>query len=212
MRRSVFNALTAVAVVSAAFGGGTPAVAKPQDTGTPTPSPLPACADYLSLFSTPASACQGFFDKNVLNNTDNKDNNVLIQEQAVEALLGSDIQNFDFNNYLKLESLTGNTIDFNVDLFGDVIVAMHFGGANGQENNVGNATGFFLFHFDQSTPFFTTDIPGLSNAVLYVNGTPPPPPAVPEPATWAMMLLGFGAAGTALRRSRRRDGKLFQIA
>lgn len=27
--------------------------------------------------------------------------------------------------------------------------------------------------------------------------------AVPEPGTWAMMLLGFGAAGVALRRSRR---------
>jgi PEP-CTERM motif len=27
--------------------------------------------------------------------------------------------------------------------------------------------------------------------------------AVPEPATWAMMLLGFGAAGFALRRRRR---------
>ena len=29
--------------------------------------------------------------------------------------------------------------------------------------------------------------------------------AVPEPATWAMMLLGFGAAGFATRRSRRRS-------
>ncbi len=28
--------------------------------------------------------------------------------------------------------------------------------------------------------------------------------AVPEPATWAMMLLGLGACGVALRRSRRR--------
>jgi len=28
--------------------------------------------------------------------------------------------------------------------------------------------------------------------------------AVPEPATWAMLLLGFGIAGSALRRSRRR--------
>jgi hypothetical protein len=32
--------------------------------------------------------------------------------------------------------------------------------------------------------------------------------AVPEPGTWAMMLLGFGAAGVAMRRSRRRKGTL----
>lgn len=34
---------------------------------------------------------------------------------------------------------------------------------------------------------------------------PPPPPVavVPEPATWAFMILGFGLIGFALRRSRR---------
>jgi hypothetical protein len=26
---------------------------------------------------------------------------------------------------------------------------------------------------------------------------------VPEPATWAMMILGFGAAGSAIRSRRR---------
>ena len=31
-----------------------------------------------------------------------------------------------------------------------------------------------------------------------------PPPAIPEPATWAMMLLGFGAVGAAMRRNRAR--------
>lgn len=42
----------------------------------------------------------------------------------------------------------------------------------------------------------------------YVPPTPPTPPvtgdarAVPEPATWALMILGFGAAGGALRRRR----------
>ena len=36
---------------------------------------------------------------------------------------------------------------------------------------------------------------------------------VPEPATWAMMLLGFGGIGMALRRSRRRGKQaLMQIA
>lgn len=31
----------------------------------------------------------------------------------------------------------------------------------------------------------------------------PPTGGVPEPGTWALMILGFGAAGSALRRSRR---------
>ena len=35
---------------------------------------------------------------------------------------------------------------------------------------------------------------------------------LPEPGTWAMMLLGFGAAGIAMRRSRRRKALLAQIA
>ena len=28
--------------------------------------------------------------------------------------------------------------------------------------------------------------------------------AVPEPATWAMMIVGFGAIGSSLRRANRR--------
>ena len=32
--------------------------------------------------------------------------------------------------------------------------------------------------------------------------------AVPEPATWAMMILGFGAAGAAMRNNRRRQAAL----
>lgn len=38
---------------------------------------------------------------------------------------------------------------------------------------------------------------GIQNVVL-----PPPPGAVPEPATWGMMILGFAMAGTAMRRRR----------
>ena len=35
---------------------------------------------------------------------------------------------------------------------------------------------------------------------------------VPEPATWGMMLLGFGAVGYAMRRRRRRHPSLMQVA
>ena len=198
MRRSTFKALTALAIGAAALGAATPAFAvKP---------PPPACGGFMGNFSTPASACQGFFDKNLLN-----DANEGAQETAVEALLGSDIVDFDFNDYTKLDSLTGDTIDFGEQLFGDVIIGIHFGAANGDPIHVGGngATGFFLFHFDHPVDFITTSIGGLSGAVLYANQTPPPP-QVPEPATWAMMLLGFGATGFAMRR--RRQNTLPQIA
>lgn len=35
---------------------------------------------------------------------------------------------------------------------------------------------------------------------------------VPEPATWAMMLIGFGGNGMAMRRKQRRNGSLKQVA
>jgi len=36
--------------------------------------------------------------------------------------------------------------------------------------------------------------------------------SVPEPATWAMMLLGFGGIGMAMRRGRRSNARLAQLA
>jgi hypothetical protein len=55
---------------------------------------------------------------------------------------------------------------------------------------------------NQYSVYFTTDVvdsggdTGNVGAVM-VNG------AVPEPSTWALMILGFGAAGGAMRRERK---------
>lgn len=46
---------------------------------------------------------------------------------------------------------------------------------------------------------------GVSHIAFF--GTPA---AVPEPGTWAMMLLGFGAIGFSMRGNRRRQGLLAQ--
>jgi hypothetical protein len=51
-------------------------------------------------------------------------------------------------------------------------------------------------------------IDGFKISSIVVNT----PPALPEPGTWAMMLLGFGAVGFALRKSRKNDLGLAQIA
>ena len=97
-------------------------------------------------------------------------------------------------------------IDFGVTLFGLQIIGAHFGNVAGA---AGNVSVFWLIDFGAGGGTLTLDdTQGWSNAVLYT----PPGNSVPEPATWAMMLLGFGVAGTALRRGRRRRGELLQLA
>lgn len=48
------------------------------------------------------------------------------------------------------------------------------------------------------------DVPGLVPPIV----TDTPPGAVPEPSTWAMMILGFGAISGAMRRSRGNGRRL----
>lgn len=50
-------------------------------------------------------------------------------------------------------------------------------------------------NFNGRTSNWAFDVLGVDQAVQ-VNG------AVPEPATWALMLIGFGATGVALRRKK----------
>ncbi len=50
--------------------------------------------------------------------------------------------------------------------------------------------------------------PGFSHVDFFDTGTS----TAPEPATWAMMILGFGAAGVAFRRRRRTALRLPQAA
>ena len=158
-----------------------------------------ACAGSLDNFSPEAIDCNGFFDGNVLND---ESGNVMIQETAVEDLLGVNFDPFNFTDFVKVDPLNGaTTLNFGTALTGNVVIGLHFGEGNGQfpENAVGNSTGFFLFNFVNPTTSITFNIPASSAAVIYAD---PSTPAVPEPATWAMMLLGFGAAGYAMRRRK----------
>jgi hypothetical protein len=59
-----------------------------------------------------------------------------------------------------------------------------------------NPDGFTSGTFDLSLYF---NNPGISHIDLFDGGDP----SVPEPATWAMLLLGFGGVGLAMRRRRK---------
>jgi hypothetical protein len=64
-------------------------------------------------------------------------------------------------------------------------------------------------HYAADAPPGSIDILKQVRIDVGVGGTPG---AVPEPGTWALMLLGFGAAGVAMRRSRRKSGLISQLA
>ena len=157
-----------------------------------------ACAGSLDNFSPEAIDCNGFYDGNVLSGNAG---DVMIQEAAVEDLLNVDFNPFNFTDFVKIDPLSGaTTLTFDTALTGNVVIGLHFGGGTG-ENAVGNSTGFFLFNFLTPTSSITFNIPASSAAVIYAENNNSQP--VPEPATWAMMLMGFGAAGYAMRRRRR---------
>lgn len=82
----------------------------------------------------------------------------------------------------------------------------------------GTGTVFFLVgggrvdFFNQSSNGLyrvNTFSPGSSN---FVNASSSAVAAVPEPATWAMMLLGFGGIGFAMRRGRKQNARVLQVA
>jgi hypothetical protein len=100
-----------------------------------------------------------------------------------------------------LAGLGGSSIiDFGQVLNGIVYIGIHFGGsAPGDE---GNNTGFYKIDASdlETIQINPTYAIGSSNAVL-LSSTPTV--AVPEPATWALMLLGFAAIGFAMRRNTK---------
>ena len=163
-----------------------------------------------SLTNPNSIACAGYFSGNLINGSDQDRAN---QAAALASLGygnlfdGSQAAWDALDPAWKVDAGPGVTpIDFGATLFGINVIGAHFGNVAGP---AGNVSVFWVIDFGSGGGTLALDNPqGWSNAVLYT----PPGNAVPEPATWALMLFGFGAAGTALRRSRRGDGRQLELA
>lgn len=159
-------------------------------------APLALCA--VTDITPNAEACAGWFAGNLNSNSP-------ADVAATTAALLSLGLVYDGTWEEKLDGLNGShTVDFATLLTGIVYVGFHHG--NGQ-GGPGNGTAFYRLDAGAGLDQFTLFYNASSNAVLFANGVPR---GVPEPATWAMMLLGFGAVGGAMRRRRR--GTALQIA
>jgi len=94
---------------------------------------------------------------------------------------------------------------------GNILASLNLA-AQGFDNCTGDPTGSFCNWTPIGVNFagtaFSINFGGTANQTGYDNITfgsaTPGGGAVPEPGTWAMMLLGFGGVGIALRRRRAR--------
>ncbi len=178
--------LKLIAGIALSVGMGSPGVAAIAVLG---PAATATSCSAISFTGISEQACAGGYDKNLLKGT--------VQDPGLAALKALGYTG-DGSFKEKLESLSGNTIDFSTVLTGITFIGIHYGGAG---DDGSTATSFFRFDASTGVDKFTFNREGLSNAVLFQTG------AVPEPATWAMMLLGFGGMGVAMRRARRRSTK-----
>lgn len=165
------------------------------------------CVGYATTIINGWTACAGFYDQNVFGNDAVK---IASQQEAVSFLGGS--YDGNFNALFGFPNLGDNsdgarTINFGQTFFGKTIIGAHFGNIGQPQDAYQNVSVFYLFDFGPAGANSITFVEsrGLSNLYVF-NGN-----GVPEPSTWAMLILGFGAVGGALRATRKRRPALNYI-
>jgi hypothetical protein len=179
-------------------------VAAALTAATPASAALTLVSGGTCNVTTPnpdAVRCAGAFEGN-LNNT----NRIGDLNEAVDLLMGGDYANFTWSAVEGTKDFfeaSGQSLMFDAVLYGAQIFSLHFGDAG---SGLGNYTVLYLFDFGTTgASSINVGANGFSNSVIV-------PPPVPEPGTWAMMLLGFGGIGMAMRRRRRPSTVLRQLA
>lgn len=190
----------ALLAASAAALAVTPAA--PALAAAPT-----TCVGYATTIINGWTACAGFYDQNVLGGDAAK---IALQQEAVGFLGGS--YDGDFNALFGFPNLGDDsdgarTINFGQTFFGKTIIGAHFGNIGLPQDAYQNVSVFYLFDFGPAGANSITFVQsrGLSNLYVF-NGN-----GVPEPSTWAMLILGFGALGGVLRSARKRRPALNYI-
>lgn len=168
----------------------------------PKTFPLGAHACSLSdLAGITATACTGWYEGNM-----NDTAALTADTTALNLLPGGGGFTALNTAWLDKIDVSGNPISFSQTMYGDTIVSFHNGAAKGQPNSIGyDGTAFYEFNAGLAgLTSLNLNVPGWSNAALWLTGSAPPPvTGVPEPAIWAMLLVGFGGLGVALRGHRK---------
>jgi hypothetical protein len=176
-----------------------------------------ALASAAQASTVVKTACKGvtdsagcLFEGNINGNANDGKNSFLAAEEAYNELFSANItlqfitstDDADFSNFGSVTGLPGSSGTWSLANFDVQYVAVKAG------------NGFVLY--DAAVLGSNWSTIGLSDDNKLKNvshiaffGTQAAPPAVPEPATWAMFLMGFGAVGYSLR-SRRTNYRFAQ--
>jgi len=216
-----------IALAGAAIAAASPAYADPP--GGVAGGIVDPCS---AVFVQGAVACQGYYGGNLFNDAAGAATPADIQT-AIALLLNGTASTadslptnntgaynppyaIDYSHVLNvITSSSGNIAGqpFNYvfsgpSFSGYTIFGAHFGNTPdaGDQTNI---SAFWLVNVgaNPTNTITVTNGTGVSNAAIYGHA-----PAVPEPATWAMMLVGFGGIGMAMRRGRKAHGRLMQLA
>ena len=229
--------ILALAAVAASFGLATPAAAAVTvNTGFGT---TVLTAGVPGSNSTTINY-QGMHDGTLINGLLNRLQLTLTSQSATQAVFAFTLTNnstlpitaatvsafgFDVDPNVSGASITSTV--FNGTSSGNIAngrsVELCFtagpncaGGASNGVDIGGSTSGTFTLNFTGNAGDIT--LSNLNTRILSIAGAGNVTSAtgittaVPEPGTWALMLIGFGAMGVSLRRSRRKQGFLPQAA
>ena len=147
--------------------------------------------------------CSGFVLGNIINS------NGANQAQLTSLLLDVGfVYTGDSDGIEQFDSNSLRPVDFARLLTGDTIIGVHYGNGQGSPGRPqgsrgdGGDTAFYRFNAGGGVNVFDLNFNSGSTVTLFQTGIP----AVPEPGTWAMMLIGFGGIGYSMRRRRKTTG------
>jgi hypothetical protein len=221
---TAFAALMVMGAASSAVAKGNPNPPPPAPALVVLPAVASPCgAGDLNLGSAVYGDCRGFYAGQYLGGNASPD--LAVQVLALGEL-GLVFDPSTFGTLPNASGLGGQTVltfasltstnPFPTKLFGTTFIGVHYGKGMGSPVNAnGGSTAFYRFDAgDAGISSLTLNYAASSDFILYKTGADPcvANPAlcdgggggngVPEPASWALMIMGFGGVGAMIRRRR----------
>lgn len=157
-----------------------------------------AAATALALCSTSATAAEFLFDFKGVDTS--KDASFTLDSEPDPSSAGNGRFTFKKVEVTTPKSTSKQTINFYTSQYG--------GGFNFNNSGKFDAYGPQLFSGTIADPTFHTGVYTMTksfNGVVLGTLTVSAMSAVPEPATWAMILLGFAFTGSMMRKGRKQQ-------